>query len=495
MTTKALLSAFLLSASIIAAPCIATAASPEEAAQIKTALQAYVGSEPGVVEVTPQGNGYTIKFDAAPYIAKAASADFNAYADPLTVTAEPMGNGQWKVVGSGPWGLQFSAPGKLELAIRAAEQNWTGVFDEALGGFASSESKLGGLSFSQKFTDPSSNAPVSVTYTFQSVTSSSTAVADSAGGADSTTKMTMSGINMVSLAEGGGNAAMNNYTVNANSLTYDTSGKGLRMRALLDLLAWFVAHPAKDLIIRDQAQLKEKLTAALPVFNSVTSNATYDGLNIATAMGPFALAKVSADVNMNGAVKDGFLQERIGFDGFTMPPGLVAPWMQELAPTKIGFDFSLAGFDLDTPVRAALAQLDLSKDPPLPQSTGPMLLAALVPTDTLAVTIGASEITSPIYTLTYDGALNVSLKDYPTGKFNVKFKGMDVIMAKVQAAVPLDPQAQQIMGALIAAKGMGKAEADGTLSYAIDIQPKGQVLVNGVDVSAMMAAPPPQPQQ
>ncbi len=481
--------AFLLSASIIAAQ----AASPEEAAQIKAALQAYVGTEPGVVEVTPQGNGYSIKFDAAPYIAKAASDDFKAYADPLTVTAEPMGNGQWKVVGSGPWGLQFSAPGKLELAIRAAEQNWSGIFDEALGSFASSESKMSGLSFSQKFTDPATNAPVSVTYTFQSLTSSATAISDGAGGADSTTKMSMSGLNMVSLAEGGGNTAMNNYTVTANSLTYDTSGKGLRMRALLDLLAWFVAHPAKDLIIRDQAQLKEKLTAALPVFNSVTSNATYDGLNIATAMGPFALAKVSADVNMNGAVKDGFLQERIGFDGFTMPPGLVAPWMQELVPTKLGIDFSLVGFDLDTPVRAALAQLDLSKDPPLPPGTGQMLLPALVPTNALTVTFGASEIISPVYTLSYDGVLNVSLAGLPTGKFNVKFKGMDAIMAKVQAAVPVDPQAQQAMGALLTAKGMGKAEADGTLSYAIDIQPMGQVFVNGVNVTAMAGAPPPQP--
>jgi hypothetical protein len=123
-----------------------------------------------------------------------------------------------------------------------------------------------------------------------------------------------------------------------------------------------------------------------------------------------------------------------------------------------------------------------------------MLLPALIPTNALKVTIGASEITSPVYSLTYDGALNVSLAGLPTGKFNVKFKGMDALIAKVQAAVPVDPQAQQAMGALIAAKGMGKAEADGTLSYAIDIQPMGQVLVNGVNVTAM-AAQPPQPQQ
>jgi hypothetical protein len=136
----------------------------------------------------------------------------------------------------------------------------------------------------------------------------------------------------------------------------------------------------------------------------------------------------------------------------------------------------------------------LSKDPPLLAATAQTLLPALVPTNSLTVTFGASEITSPVYSLTYDGALNVSLAGLPTGKFNVKLKGMDAILAKVQAAVAVDPSAQQAMGALIAAKGMGKAEVDGTLSYAVDIQAMGQVFVNGVNVTAMAGGPPPPPQ-
>jgi hypothetical protein len=105
---------------------------------------------------------------------------------------------------------------------------------------------------------------------------------------------------------------------------------------------------------------------------------------------------------------------------------------------------------------------------------------------------GVVEVTSPVYALSYKGTMNDSLAGFPTGRFNMKVRGFDTVIAKVQAAA-VDPMAQQAMGGLIAAKGMGKAEPDGSLSYEIDIQPMAQVFVNGVNVSAMAGAPPPQP--
>ena len=481
-----LIQALFLTSSSLAA----LAASPEEAATIKARLQAYVGTEPGVVEVVPQGNGYAITFDAAPYIAKAASADFKASADPLTMTAEPKGNGQWNVSGKGPWGFQFSAPGKADVTLHIAEQEWSGVFDEALGGFSSSEVKLGGFTYDAKVADPAASGPISSKYTVQSLTISTTATSDGKGGADGTTKGSASGVNLETASDVPGlPPALSSYKVTADTLAYDAETKGLRMRALLDLLAWFVAHPGKDLMIQDQAQLKEKLADALPVFTSITSKSSYGPVNFTSTAGTIALSKLSGDVNMNGAVKDGFLQERFALEGIAPPPGLVPPWTQDLIPTSLVVDFSLAGFDLDTPARAALAQLDLSKDPPLPPATEQTLISALVPTNALTVTFGASDITSPTYKLSYDGALNVNLAGLPTGKFNVKVAGMDAIIAKVQAAAATDPMAQQAMSGLIAARGLGKAEADGALSYAIDIQPMAQIYVNGVNVSAMAGAP------
>ena len=488
---RTFLPALLLAASTLSA----LAASPEEAARIKASLEAYVGNEPGVVKVEPQGEAYAITLDALPYFNKYASAEFKAYADPLALLAEPMGNGQWKVSGKGPWGIQISAPEKMEMSARAANQDWSGIFDEALGGFASSTGTFSGLSFSQKARDPSVNATVNISYAIQALTTSSNATGDGNGGADSTSKMEMTGISMATSAEGADGApsaelAAMNYTASAGKFTYDTSAKGLRLRALMDLVAWFVARPSKDAIIRDQVQLKEKLASALPFFQSVSSKAAYDGLNVVTAFGPIAVPSATIDADMNGIVKDGMLREKFAFSGFTIPPGLVPPWTQELVPNNFSLDFSLSGFDLESPAKTVLAQLDLSKDPPVPAGMEQLLLPALVPTNAVNISFAASEISAPAYSVTYDGSLVASLAGFPTGKFNVKFKGIDAVMAKVQAQAA-DPAAQQMMAGLIAAKGMGKAEPDGTLSYAIDIQPMAQVFVNGVNVTAMAGGQPP----
>jgi hypothetical protein len=477
----------------------AFAASPEEAARVKSLLESYFGAEPGVVQVSVVGNGYAITLDAMPYIKKLEGPEFKAYVEPLSISAEPQGNGQWKVSGSGPWGFQFQAPGKVEMAARAAGQDWTGVFDETLGGFSSSTATYSGVTFSQKTFDPSLNANLNLSYAIQSITSTAGAVSDGNGGTDSTIRFEAKGITVTTATEGdaGANApalAAMNYSAIVGALTYDTAAKGLRNRAILDLVAWFIAHSSKDAIIRDQSQLKEKLVNALPVFKAVESKAVYQDMNIATVFGNFGLPAVSAEVNMNGAVKDGFMQQRFSLKDFAIPAGLLPQWSQQLVPTNLNVDFALTGFDLDAPARNLLAQLDLSKEPPLPPGTEQLLLPALVPTNALKLTFGKNEMSSPIYAIAYDGVLDISLAGLPTGKFNAKVKGLDAVIATVQTAAA-DPLAQQSLAGLIAAKGLGKAEPDGSVSYAIDLQPMGQVFVNGVNVTAMAGGPPPAPAQ
>ena len=111
----------------------------------------------------------------------------------------------------------------------------------------------------------------------------------------------------------------------------------------------------------------------------------------------------------------------------------------------------------------------------------------------MVIKIVPGEISSPTYVLTYEGAITASFAGLPTGKATVKLKGMDAIMSKLQEAGG-DPMAQQGMAALVGAKGLGKADPDGSLVWVIESTPTGQVMVNGLDMSAMMGmAPPPQP--
>jgi hypothetical protein len=87
----------------------------------------------------------------------------------------------------------------------------------------------------------------------------------------------------------------------------------------------------------------------------------------------------------------------------------------------------------------------------------------------------------------------VNFAGLPTGTATIRMKGLDDVLAKVQAAATTDPNAQQAMGGLVAFKGFGKAEADGSMLWAVDMTQPGKVLVNGIDVSAIAGmAPPPQ---
>jgi hypothetical protein len=65
----------------------------------------------------------------------------------------------------------------------------------------------------------------------------------------------------------------------------------------------------------------------------------------------------------------------------------------------------------------------------------------------------------------------------------VKLKGIDDIMTAVQSAPP-EMGLQQAAPVIIMAKGLGKQEADGFLSWTIEGSPAG-VTINGVDPMKM----------
>ncbi len=165
-----------------------------------------------------------------------------------------------------------------------------------------------------------------------------------------------------------------------------------------------------------------------------------------------------------------------------------------MIPSSLNLDFTLDGVDLEAPVKLFIAQADLAKDPPIPPESHLLYLPAFAPKNTIGFSLQNGLIGSPVYNITYDANFVINLSGFPTGKANIRMKGLDEVITKVQAAAAADPSAQQAMGGLVALKGFGKAEADGSMLWAIDVTPDAKVLVNGIDVSAMAGmAPPPSP--
>ena len=111
------------------------AATPEEAARLTAVMQSYVGNEPGVVTVTPNGESYNTRLDFAPLIAKIKQTGFAASVTPIDMTLTPQGNGKWKVDQDQPLAFSMKVDGQIEMKGSVAAIKGSGIFDEALGGF------------------------------------------------------------------------------------------------------------------------------------------------------------------------------------------------------------------------------------------------------------------------------------------------------------------------------------------------------------------------
>ena len=144
---------------------------------------------------------------------------------------------------------------------------------------------------------------------------------------------------------------------------------------------------------------------------------------------------------------------------------------------------SVAGFDLAAPAALILDKLDLTKSEPLPKDLDAPLMQALMPKGSVTITLGPSQVLAGLYGLTAAGSMTAGPVAMPAGEALVKLKGMDETMAALQAA---PPDIQQMSAALLLVKGLGKAEADGSLSWQIVGTEAGALTVNGADISKML---------
>ncbi len=496
ITRKLGLGLFILLATSTAGFAAATA---EDAASILASIQTYIGKEPGVVTVTPDGDGYDISLDVMPYLNKITEGGFTAKAAPYHFKAVPQGNGLWAVTSSGPYSLSASVPGKFSFALESPKVEWNGTYNDTLYAFMDSNYNISKLSISQTQTDPNSKIVTNGASAIDSMVGKGTATDVGNGLIDSEGSLTFTGLVSSTTIEmppemvqaGSPNI---NYVANMAKGSYVTTAKGLFSKPLMDVAAFFVSHPSKEMMIKDQAVLKEKLLATLPFFTAIQSDGTFENLSVDTSYGKFVMAGGGSGVGLSGAVKDGHAGESFEISGFTLPEGLpLPPWSKGLIPTKIKLGFEVSGFDLEAPTRKFITEMDVSKPEPVPPESNAAYLAAFAPTNGIKLTIPQGEITADLFSLTYEGTSDISFAGLP--KVNAKFRmtGMDKVIAQLQQAAT-DPTAQQGMAMLFAAKGIAKADGD-AITWEVTMSPEGKLLVNGTDFSAMMGAISPPPQQ
>lgn len=471
---------FLVSASTSA---LAATATLEEAQRLTDVFQSYLGKEPGVVTITPAGEAYDAKIDFAPLIAKVKQPNFIADVTPLVMKLTDQGGGKWLVTQDQPLSFSANVPGQLEMTAKVGSMKGSAVFDQNIPAFTSSTTDFANLSVDETVTVPG-NAPTHVAYGVKSIRYETTATASGMDAVDGTIHAANSGvIERFSLPASPASPMAMEVSITVDTATTDATIKGLKNKAVYQLIAWFVAHPSEEAIKASQSELKTILGASLPLFENMSSTGTIQNISVTTPVGPVGIASMGFDVGINGIVEDAMLHEGLTVEGLKLPPGLVPPWATDLVPNKLALDFSATDFDLASPAKILIDNADLSNPDPIKPELGLKLLSALLPKGAVALSTSTSKVTAKLYDLSIEGAMTAGPVGKPLGEATIKAKGLDQVLDLLKSAPP-EMVGQSIPG-LIAAKGMAKTEADGSMSWKIENTLQGNVLVNGINISKM----------
>jgi hypothetical protein len=367
--------------------------------------------------------------------------------------------------------------------------DWTGTFDEDLRGFLKSHALMSNVSVDQKIADPNNVFTTNVAYTIGKYSADTVATKRDAGIADLVSTFAAEDIKGTWSAQDA-NSGTPGGSFTLAKVSAQANGTGLRQRALMDLLAWFISHPGKDAIVKDQADLKKSLNAALPVFEAMSATESLEGLTVQSLIGPVTAKSAKIGLDMSGFTKEGRFGESIGLEGLGIPPGIAPPWAADLVPTSTALGFTASGFDAEAPARIFIDKMDVSKSEPVSPDVNLALAAAALPNGTFTISLPPTTITAAAYSISMTGDMQMTVLGPKGGKLDIKMKGLDAVSAKLQEAALSDPQAAQAIAGIIAAKGMAKTDADGNATWAIVYSPEGKVSINGLDLGAM--APPAQ---
>jgi hypothetical protein len=458
-------------------------ATPEEAQRLTGLFQSYFGAEPGVVTVTPSGPSYATRIDLMPLLGKIRTPGLTASVTPVELTITPQGSGKWQVDQNQPLSVAMKVEGQFDMKAQVGTIAGTGIFDEALGTFASTATEFRAVAIEQTVTEQNQSARSTYTLASLKVETANTGAGGNVDGKQTQSYMGFRQMTSIPAAADGSAPAMD-FTLSSPEGTQAISYSGVRMQALNDLLAWAVAHDSPEKLVSGQAELKDKLRAALPVFGRIAGETTMKEVALNSIIGSFAVAQLGVSAEMNGIVADGRLREKFTFTGLRVPQELVPQWAAGLVLSNFSVDVNVSGFNLAAPAAMIIDKFDLATDPPLPAGFENELIVALVPTGSVTIGLGPSEILATLYHLTAEGSMTAGPVSQPQGKAVVKLKGLDETSAALQAAPPELGMAQMVPVILLA-KGLAKQEADGYLAWTIESTPEGSVTVNGNDLSKM----------
>jgi hypothetical protein len=462
----------------------AAPATPEGAAHLTAVLQTYLTRTPGLVRVLPAGEAYAVTVDFGSALARMPADVLTASVSPLNFEVVDQGGGIWAVTQDQSFAVSIVAPGEMEMTMRIGSVKAESLFNESLGAFASASFAFSDLSVQEAFHSPEMQGGVRVMAEVARGQYQASSTAATAGGVDTVAKFSAEALReVVTLQTRSFGNAPDEVTISAQTYTTETTVTGLRSGAIFQLVAWAMAQPSPEAVVASQPALRAALSAVMPLFETVTGTAQFSEVRVATPVGAFSADRLGIGLDLNGIVADAGIGESISVSGLRLPEGLLPGWAAALVPGDADLGFRVSGFDLAAPAKMLIGAFDLEKPDLIDPAIEEFLLEAFLPDGTVEVTLLPGRLASGLYEVQFQGSMTAGADTMPLGSARVVARGMDGAIAALSAA-PEDVS-RDAVPAMLLVKGMAKTEADGSLTWQIESAVPGQVLVNGIDVTAM----------
>lgn len=157
---------------------------------------------------------------------------------------------------------------------------------------------------------------------------------------------------------------------------------------------------------------------------------------------------------------------------------MIPAWSRDLLPNDFVLDLKALGYDLEAAAEEILKVMRADVRPDESKAAGERAVYALAPPGKVRVALGPSQIVSKLLTIALEGEMTI-IQPVPRGRLVVKAKGVEETIAALQA-VQGDDAAGKALIFFIAAKGFGKSEPDGSLTWVIENPDGGLPKINGV---------------
>jgi hypothetical protein len=353
-----------------------------------------------------------------------------------------------------------------------------GVFDPAFAGFKSAAAgveKVAGQVRAPGFDEDVTVSSAHATQTGSAGANGSANVAVHEEASDLAVKLLMT--------PGGDKAAPDAKPVPVSlqspKLLADIAIDGAPMRKALDLWAFIVAHPGRPDLAANEQGFKELLRGLAPDGLKLAEKIEMQQIAVQTQQGAFGLASGKFGfAASSSAGPTGAFEYHLAADGLALPPDLLPPPMQDLAPTAFNIDIKASGLDFGAGVAEAIADLHLEGDGPvISEEDRAKIFAKMKGSAPLVVALAPSHVVARQLDATLEGEAHFE-GARPNGTLKVQIRNFDKTVAAIKALGPL--ASPQLVGTLAMAKALAKSDSDGALTWVAEYGADGSIKVNGL---------------